>query len=162
MPEQPATTSALEYESPRDPRALRIERAPDGTVTITVPTCRTAFGYASDIARRGPVGFVLSPFAYALFKFVATKRPRAVFRVTSSDLNLLETSDSGLGLHETTRSWPLADIGELRRNRYERGVWMTIVGRDGFNLLLDVTEPMITAVANALAEARQPPRVPLP
>src|SRR5687768_8751755 len=155
MTTPPTTGPALNYESPPpDPKAVRVEHGPDGTVTITVPTRRTGMRFAIACSHGHLIALLLIPFTWALFQFVATKKPRAVFRVTRTDLHLLETSDDGLGHRETARSWPLADIGELRRNRYEPGLWMTIAGRDSFNLLTDVKPPMIDHIAEALVAAR--------
>jgi hypothetical protein len=156
MNEQQTTSARLEYESPsKDPKALRVEHGPDGTVTITVPTRRTGMRYALAVSHGHAIGLLLIPFTWGLFQFFATKKPRAVFRVTRTDLHLLETDDGSLGYHETARSWPQGEIGELRRNRYERGLWMTIVGKNSFNLLEDVPEPMISAVSEALVRARE-------
>jgi hypothetical protein len=152
----PQTPKAeLQYESPPDLREVMVELSPDGSVTITVPTRRTAWRYISAMCA-GKIGaIVIAPIAWLIFVLFATKRPRAVLRITPEEFIVVEHRDDTLGRIATTRSWPRKDVGELRRNRFDKGLWMTLPGRDSFGLLEDVDGPMLDAVAAAIAEARK-------
>jgi hypothetical protein len=149
------TSLALEYETPTNVHDVRVELAPDGGVTITVPTRRTAGRYIAALIVGNIGALLIALFAWLVFALFATKKPRAVLRLTPEEFIAVETRDDSLGIRVTARSWPIADIGELRRNRYEKGLWITIRGRDSFNLLEDVDAPMLDAVAAAIADASQ-------
>ena len=49
----------------------------------------------------------------------------------------------------------LSEIGELRKNRYDRGLWLTIRGRESLNPLDDVPDDALSAVSEALIEPRR-------
>ncbi len=146
---------SLDYESPRDDTALQIEQSPDGTVTITVPTHRTAARFVGNIISAELLAIIFAPLLWAVFKLFATRKPRAVLRLTSEEFIIRETSDDGLGYDRRTRSWPLAEIGELRPNRFSNGLYLTLNKRDSLDLLTDIPAAMVAEIGTALAEARQ-------
>jgi hypothetical protein len=145
---------ALDYENPATTRELRIEQTLDGGVAITVPTRRSAWRFIRSFADAELLAILAAPLLWLIFKLFASKRPRAFLRITPSELIVNEWSDDGLGYEFSSRTWPLIQIGELRRNRYDRGLWMTITGKDSFSLLLDVPEDELEQMAEALAQAR--------
>ncbi len=112
----------LEYESSgSEPTTLEIVDTLDGGVTITVPTRRTVWRFISSMMSADLLAVIFSPFAWVVFRLLATRKPRAVLRMTSTEFAVLQTSDKGLGIVETKQFWPLTEIGELRPNRFEYG-----------------------------------------
>jgi hypothetical protein len=155
MPESQPQPRTLDYSVERTATDLQIDFSPDGGVTITVPTRRSAKRFMLAAASADLRAIVFAPICWIVFMLFATCRPRAVLRLTKTDLAITETSDDRLGWNESRRSWRLAQIGELRRNRFEPGIYITIVGRDSFTLLGDIPESSIEAVSTALQEARK-------
>src|SRR3712207_4451205 len=106
---------------------IRVEHSADGSVTITVATRRSPGRYFKSwinidlyVVLLAPILF---PVAWLIFKYRATRKPRAIIRITPEEFILIETSDDDVGTTETTASWPLAKIGELRPNRYDPGLY---------------------------------------
>jgi hypothetical protein len=145
----------LDYVTPEGPGRLCIEPGPDGGVTITVPTRRSAGRIAVAVASTDLFAFIFVPFALIAFYLFRTRKPRAVLRMTREHLSISETDDNGLGWSVQRRSWPLAEIGELRRNRFQNSLWITIKGRDCLDLLHDLPANELLAIIAALSEARQ-------
>jgi len=145
----------LGYAGPMEAAGLRIDVLPDGGVTIVVPTRRSAGRFVGQVVSSDVLAFLFAPVAWLLFVALATRRPRAVLTLTAAELTVTETSDDGLGLWARSRGWPLGQVGELRHNRYGPGIYLTIRGRDSFDLLTDLPPDTLAAIGTALADARQ-------
>lgn len=154
MTNQPGPTP-LNYAAPEGAPGLQIDVRPDGGVTIVVPTRRSAWRFIRHAASADLLALVFAPFAWLLFVALATRRPRAVLTITATDFEAIESSDDGLGLWVTSRAWPLSEVGELRPNRYAPGLYLTIRGRDSFDLLTDLPPATLATIGAALADARQ-------
>ena len=152
-------TQPLNYESPAPGNErLRVERGEDGSVTITVPTRRSVKRFLAarleeDIGAALLIP-VVWPLAWLVFKLFATQKPRAVIRLTPTEFALRETSDSGFGIIETTCHWRMSEIGELRPNRYESGLYFTIRGKESGNLFTDLPQDLVAQIGQILSDTR--------
>src|SRR5262245_60362758 len=124
----------LEYAGhDRDPsQELLIDERPDGGVTITVPTRRRTFAHALDLVTFDATGLIVLPITlpitWAVLKLFASRRPRAVLRLTAEEFIVTETPDTGLGWSTTAHAWPRASVAELRKNRFGNGLWLRVPG----------------------------------
>jgi hypothetical protein len=50
------------------------------------------------------------------------------------------------------RAWSLEELGEVRPNRYSKGVYVRIPGRENFDLLADLPRNMVTRIGQILEE----------
>jgi hypothetical protein len=77
--------------------------------------------------------------------------PRMILELNSREFRITERGRTGL---ETgVRSWPRAEVGELRPNRYSRGLLVRIPGRDNFDILGDCGNDLVHWLGDTLAEA---------
>jgi hypothetical protein len=125
----------IPYAHPDTIYGVLTERLPDGGVTITVPD-------------RGMRGF-LARFLHSMF---GSFPHRAVITLSRDGLRIVEPGNSESNDNPIERSWPLAEVGEIRPNRYSRGVYVSIPGKDNFDILQDVTDRIVKYVGEALAE----------
>lgn len=128
------------------------EDRPDGGIVITIPS--TTWGY---VARRTPpshpIVIVFTIGWYFVEKLMRRQLPpRAVLELTSDHLSITEPDTESIG-KTATRTWPLRDVGEVRANRYARGLYVRIPGKDNFDMLGDVDQRLIQHVGQRLSEA---------
>jgi hypothetical protein len=145
----------LEYADPALSETLRVEEGLDGGVTITVPTRRRNFRHVvSTMLHVHVLGFVAAPMIYLLYKAFATRRPRAVVTLTRDELILTETSDDGPGFQTTVVSWPRSEVAEVRPNRYSKGLYLRVPGKQNVDLLTDLPAQTLQTIGEALAAAQ--------
>lgn len=53
------------------------------------------------------------------------------------------------------RSWPRHEVGELRANRYSKGVLVRIPGKENFDILCECSNPLIQWVGEELTAAME-------
>ena len=163
MSPETSSPSTLNYAGTGEPETVQIDVRHDGGVTITVPSRRSLVTYVASTANwvleAHLLAVVLVPLvacvACVLYLLFATRKPRAVLRLTPDEFTATETSDEGLGRRQWSRSWTLSSVGDLRPNRYESGLWVTIRGKDSFNLLGELSKDEIMPIGDALAAARE-------
>jgi hypothetical protein len=83
---------------------------------------------------------------------VLLRRPiphRAVIELTRETLTVL---DRRIG--QMPQSWPRSELAEIRPNRYARGLYVRIPGKQNFDVLTDLSPPLLAAIGRALDEAR--------
>jgi hypothetical protein len=148
------TTTPLEYQAPPDHTGLLVDERPDGGVTITVPTRRaTFFGVLRMLAKTHPLSVLVAPVIWPVVRVLASKNPRAVIRLTPDEFILTETSEDNFGHKITATSWPRSSIGELRPNRYSKGLYFRVPGKENHDLLCDLPAATIKVIGDALAAA---------
>ena len=54
---------------------------------------------------------------------------------------------------ERTAAWPLEQVGEVRPNRYGKGLYVRIPGRENFDALLDLPRDAVDRIGRTLDEA---------
>ena len=144
----------LQYETPGT-AGLRVEEHADGGVTITVPTRRRNLAHVcATVGGSHLLGILAALPLWLAALLLATRRPRAVIRLTDDQIVLTETSDEGPGYRTTVRSWPRGAV-ELRPNRYGDGLYVQVPGKENFDALTDVPRPMIQHIGVALAAAQE-------
>jgi len=145
----------LQYQPPTDPPGLVVEELPDGGVTITVPSKRGTFlGVLGMLASAHPAAALATPLVWPVYKLFGSPNPRAVVSLTRDQFTLTETSDDGLGYMPTVTSWARAGIGELRANRYSKGLYFRIPGKANTDLLVDLSPRTIKVIGEALEAAQ--------
>jgi hypothetical protein len=127
------------------------ERA-DGGITVTIPT--TTWAYCR---RRTPPSHPIVILFTIAWYFVEKLRnrplpPRAVLELTAEHLSITEP-DSEVASKLSTRTWPLREVGEVRPNRYARGLYVRIPGKDNFDMLGDLDRRLVDHVGNRLSAA---------
>jgi hypothetical protein len=149
----------LDYANEAELMLPQIQASEEGSLTITIPTRRTAWQFICGLGSRELLAFslvlLLAPILWIVFKALATRRPRAVIVLTSKHLSIDESQDNSLGVSASHRAWPLDQIGECRKNRYANGLYVTIKGRDSFTLFPDLPEKSISIISDAIGEARK-------
>jgi hypothetical protein len=137
---------------------ITCEHRPDGGVTITVPgRGGRALGYRlADAAH--PLVAVVVAIVYACGRFFGRAAPpRAVIELTSQHLSITEpdtSTDSG-PFAMRTRTWPLIEVGEVRPNRYSKGIYVSVPGKDNFDLLTDLNARLVAHIGRTLDETLQ-------
>ena len=144
----------LDYMNVKGPPNVRVDIHEGGGVTVIVPTRRSLVLFLVRVAAQDLLAFLLIPFATVIYLLSATRRPRAVFRMTSAELTVEESLDESLGWFAKRRSWPRSEIGELRPNRFSPAIYLTVPGKGLFDLLEGATPETIAVVAKALDDAR--------
>jgi hypothetical protein len=101
----PSGTPVLGPAGRRPEQRLVVTREPDGGVTIVIPARRSRVRSVSAVAFADPLGFALAPVATMAYLPFATRRPRAVLRVTDGQLSIAETDDDRVGCVVRVRGW---------------------------------------------------------
>ena len=155
MSDPPQLPHTLQYADPALSETLRVEEGLDGGVTITVPTRRKDFRHVvSAMLRVHVLGILAVPAIFLLYKAFATRRPRAVVTLTPEELILIETSDDGPGFQTTVVSWPRSEVAEVRPNRYSKGLYLRVPGKQNVDLLTDLPAETLKTIGDALAAAQ--------
>jgi hypothetical protein len=146
----------LEYAAVDTQSGVTCERRPDGGVSVTVPG--TDGRYLSHRLSGAPNGAdaALRMGIYAVGRLLGRPvPPRAVIELTPQHLAITEPD-----LHAVlnpwavvTRRWPTTTVDELRPNRYSKGIYVRVPGKDNFDLLTDLNAALIEHVGRTLAEA---------
>ena len=135
----------LEYGRPETQFGVTIEHPPDGGVVVTVP---------AGLGRRPgryEVGF--RQILQRLFpNWLKPLPPRAVVRLTAEGLSITEALPD-MAHDPFTRAWPLHEVGEVRANRYGRGLYVRIPGKENFDALVDVDERLVELIGPELEQA---------
>jgi hypothetical protein len=124
----------------------------DGGITVTIPTTTWAY-----VKRRTPPSHPIVILFTIAWYFVEKLRdrplpPRAVIELTAEHLSITEP-DAEVASRTSTRTWPLADVGEVRPNRYAKGLYVRIPGKDNFDMLGDLDRRLVEHVGNRLSAA---------
>lgn len=125
---------------------------PDGGIVVTIPS--TAWNYACRII---PVPFPVN-LIWIMARYVAAKQSnrqlpsRAVIKLTSEQLFISE-ADPHSSNKSLTQSWLLAEFAEVRPNRYSRGLYVRIAGKDNFDMFGDVDRRLVEHVGGRLSAA---------
>ena len=101
-----------------------------------------------------PAAVIATPLVWPVYKLFGSPNPRAVVMLTRDRFTLTETSDDDLGHWPTVTSWPRSDIGELRTNRYSKGLYFRIPGKANTDLLVDMSPRTIKVIGEALEAAQ--------
>jgi hypothetical protein len=148
-----ASPPTLSYESQSSTDQINIDQREDGGIVITVPTRRGTFKQVlNTVAAAHPLGIVVAPILWPLFRLISTRRPRAIIWLTREEFTLTETSDGDFGWHTTSRTWPRREIGELRANRYGNGIYFRIPGKQNLDLLADLPAKQVARIGAALEQ----------
>ena len=129
------------------------EHRADGGLTVTIPS--TIWRY---MLRRLPPHPVVLPILlgwYVIERLLNRQLPpHAVIELTSEHLSITQPDSEGTR-KLTTRTWPLDQVGEVRPNRYARGLYIRIPGKENFDMLGDVDQRLVKHVGERLSEALQ-------
>jgi len=157
MPVVPDPVPVIPYADTDTRHGVITEWLPDGGVQLTVSD--SFFGGLKSILFLG--GENLGQFTLLADLVRRYKDGDPPIRL------ILTLSTSGFGIHEPYREpkspnfWRLDQIGVIRPNRYERGVYVTIAGHETFNLIPDCADDVIKYVSatleQTLARLRNPP-----
>lgn len=79
--------------------------------------------------------------------------PRMIIELNRTEFRISEKT--GRGAKMTSQSWPRAEVGELRPNRYSRGLLVRIPGKQNFDILTDCSSDLIQSIGEALTEAME-------
>jgi hypothetical protein len=143
-------TPKLEYGQPETQYGLTFDHQPDGGVVITVP------GTGGRYLRRRLSGLhngaamlsVVVAFAFGKLRGRPTP-PRAILSLTPDIFSVLEPA-SGLSYETVVSAWFVKEVGELRANRYSKGVYVRIPARENFDLLTDLPRKMGERIGQVL------------
>jgi hypothetical protein len=152
MTPQPTT---LAYGTIDTQNGVLCEDRPDGGITVTIPTTTWAY-----VRRRTPPshpGVILFTIGWYVVERLRNRPlpPRAVLELTAEHFTLTEH-----GADTVTRTWPLHEVGEVRPNRYDRGLYVRIPGKDNFDMLADLDRRLVEHVGNRLSAALERLRQP--
>lgn len=93
-----------------------------------------------------PMWIIGSSIANAIFKFEVP--PRAVFEIDADQFRMnLVSRESG---DETFYKFPRQKISELRKNRFEKGLWLRVSGETMTTHLKDLDDEVIVALSKEL------------
>ena len=152
-PLTPAGAPTLAYALPETQYGITLEYPPDGGVVVTVPGTKGRYlGRRLDGVHSGFEGLLIALMFVGRKLLGRPTPPRAVISLTRDGLCIREPS-SELPGGELVRRWRLDEVGEVRPNRYSKGVYVRIPGRDNFDLLGDLPTDMVERVGRALQEA---------
>jgi hypothetical protein len=154
-------SQSLEYAHALTGRAFAIETLPDGGGVITIPTTRTAakvaWHYCYQVASADiltlVIGPLLFPFFWPVCMVLIKDTPRAVLRLTKETFVFTATTNHGLGRILDHREYPRDAILEIRRSRYDPGLYVRLRDRDALTLLADLPSDLIDSIAAALTDA---------
>jgi len=118
----------LHYGSPDTVFGIVTERLPDGGVKITVPRQSALLGMAVHV-------------------IPSMKFDRLIVTLDSRSLTILEPMRDDA---RTNCVWPIEEVGVIHPNRYARGIYVTITGRDGFDLIPDCPKEIVRHVGELL------------
>ena len=143
----PAEPPTLEYGRVATQFGVTIEHPPDGGVVVTVP--------AGNGRRPRRFDILMMTLLARLFpkSFGNLPPPRAVLRLTSEGLSINEPVEEGAIGETTTQSWPLHEVEELRPNRYWKGLYVHISGKENFDALADVDGRLVALIGREMEEA---------
>ena len=153
---------SLDYAPPPNIRVCHITPQPDGGVIVNISSIRKrissglayAFTVTGYLDILGLLLFpLLVPFFWSIYIVMARDTPRAVIRLTPDTLFFTATLDNSLGFTLDRRQWARRDILEIRRNRYDGGLYIRLRNHDALTLLRDLPSETIEQVARALADA---------
>jgi hypothetical protein len=77
--------------------------------------------------------------------------PRMVIELNREIFRIQERIRGGHQLAE--RSWPRHEVGELRANRYSKGLLVRIPGKENFDMIGDCSKPLIDWLGEELTAA---------
>jgi len=151
----------LQYGLPDTQFGVITQPLPDGGIQLTVPHTLKSKITALSAGGATPTGALFMIIARSiggLIQRVPVLSHRAVITLNRESLTIVEPNSES-GMHE--RKWPFQAIGELRMNRYTRGVYVSIPGTDNFDLLTDLNAKIVQYVGDTLEQTldrlRKPP-----
>lgn len=154
-------SATLPYGKPDTQFGVVTEILPDGGVTLTVPDNFLTAMFANLFRGRRRHGLKSIQNAASLLQetLAGNRAVRAVLTLQTRGFEFVEPNREQL----RPTYYRLDEIGELRCNRYSNGLYVTIRGRDSFDLLTDVRPKVVQYVGQALEDAMSRLRpVPLP
>ena len=78
-----------------------------------------------------------------------------VIELDRNELRITEPTRKREGFALETRSWPRAAVGELRPNRYSKGLLVQIPGQENFDTLKECRPELIEWLGRMLAEGME-------
>ena len=146
MTESAAAT--LEYGRTASRHGVIYDERDDG-VTITLP------GNLSS-AVRGSEHMLIALAATIIWvvgrMLKKPQPPRMIIELNRTEFRISEKTGRG-SAKMTVQSWPRVEVGELRPNRYSRGLLVRIPGKQNFDILTDCSSDLIQSIGQALTEA---------
>ena len=141
----------LEYSDRATELGVSAEREGDA-LTITVLRPPGEFWRAVGSFGQGfPIGLIVVPLAMLFAKLAGVSRlPRAVIEVNEREIALTERVDGTFGLRKWRRVWPREHVGELRPNRYSKGLFLRLPGRATLDLLTELDDARIRRIGELL------------
>ncbi len=145
----------LPYGKPDTQFGVVTEYLPDGGVTLTVPDSflnalftrlfrhrtRNAWGQSNQTLAIGTASLLQESLC-------GNRAVRAVLTLQTAGFEFYEPYREQL----RPTHYRLDHIGELRANRYSNGLYVTISGRDSFDLLTDVRPKIVQYVGKTLED----------
>ena len=128
------------------------EDRPDGGIVVTIPS--TPWRYAlRRVPPAHPLLLVVTLGWYFVEKLINRPLPaRAVIELTAEHLSITQPEAEARD-QIVTRTWPLIEVGEIRPNRYSRGLYVRIPGKENFDMLGDLNQTLVQYVGNKLNDA---------
>jgi hypothetical protein len=144
-----AEPAEIEYAVLAARFGVTCEHLPDGGVRIVFPP-RVRCGSAV----AGVLSAFIQPIEY-LFNRLRRREPEpmAVIELTSEHLLLRLRDPEYADSPPETRTSPRGAVGELRANRYSRGLLVRIPGKDNFDILGEWDPALVRHVGELLTEA---------
>jgi hypothetical protein len=150
--------ATMDYAHSGTGKLLTADPLPDGGVEIVIPTKRRALRVA--LARASTTGslmagFLLVPVLWPVFIFTIRNTPRAVLRLTREELMFRGTKDTNLGWRVDARRWGRSAITEIRRNRGDGGIHLSLIESESVDLLQDLSNELIDQIIRYLKESNE-------
>ena len=152
-PPLPSQRPMLAYGAIDTQFGITCEQRADGGITITIPGSDGRFLAYRLTGSTHPVMGMIVAFVFLGGRlFGRTTPPRAVIELTPHHLSITEpdTRSEVQPWAMVTRTWPLAGVAELRPNRYSKGIYVRVPGKDNFDLLTDLDQRLIDHVGRVL------------
>ncbi len=145
----PPDKPTLEYGGVATRFGVVCDRRVDG-VTITLPATMAS-------SMRGAEHPVLAIACvitwFARRAMGKTEPPRMILELNRDEFRIEERIHGHKDL--AVRSWPRNEVGELRANRYSKGVLVRIPGKENFDILGDCSNQLIKWVGEELTAAME-------
>jgi hypothetical protein len=149
----------LDYGGVATRRGVVCDWRDDGTLVITIPeqiparSLRRWFDVPPALPgeKAPPVWRRVLGHMFGSWDWWGEPRPLAVIELSRDELAVTENVEGGM----PRRAWPRAEITELRPNRYFRGLYLRIAGKENIDLLTFLDAELIKWLGEVLDQAMQ-------
>lgn len=138
----------LEYSGIATRYGVLCEQRDDGVI-ITLPQT-----FGTYLSKRGHPIIAFAAIIVWFYRraMQRTEPPRMIIELNRNELRISEQTQGG-SPKMNTRTWPRAQVGELRANRYSTGMLVRIPGKDNFDILADCKPELVKWIGETLTVA---------